>query len=124
MSVLYVTGGAYHFIHPEVYRKIMPHWLPWHEELIFISGVGEILFALFLLLPQTRQLGAWGIIALLIAVFPANIQMTLNYFHHNNPRLWLSIVRLPLQFLLIWWAYSITSLDNNNNQQPHKGSVK
>jgi uncharacterized membrane protein len=124
MSVLYVTAGAYHFIHPEVYRKIMPHWLPWHEELIFISGLSEILFALFLLLPLTRPLGAWCIIALLIAVFPANIQMTLNYFHDDNPRLWLSIVRLPLQFLLIWWAYSFTRRGRNNNNQPLRASVE
>jgi uncharacterized membrane protein len=108
MAALYVAAGINHFIHPEFYRKIMPPWLPFHDGLIFISGIFEILFALLLLLPVTRRLAAWGIIALLIAVFPANIQMMLNYQQENNPGLWLAVLRLPLQVLLIWWAYSFT----------------
>jgi uncharacterized membrane protein len=108
MAALYVAAGINHFIHPEFYREIMPRWLPFHDELIFISGVFEILFALLLLLPVTRRTAAWGIIALLISVFPANIQMTLNYQQENNPGLWLAVLRLPVQILLIWWAYSFT----------------
>ena len=108
MSTFYIAAGANHFLHPEVYRKIMPLWIERHEELIMISGAGEILFALLLLLPETRRIAAYGIIVLLIAVFPANIQMMLNFFHEHSPRLWLSILRLPLQIVLIWWAYSFT----------------
>ncbi len=86
----------------------MPPWLPWHNELIFISGVFEILFALLLILPSTRRVGALCTILLLIAIFPANIQMLLNYIHENNPLLWVAILRLPLQVVLILWAYSFT----------------
>ena len=86
----------------------MPPWIPLHKELVFISGVFEILFAVMLVFPLSRRLGAWGIILLLIAVFPANIQMMLDYIKENNPRRWLAIVRLPLQFLLIYWAYTFT----------------
>lgn len=86
----------------------MPPWLPLHDELIFISGICEILFALLLLFPLTRQIAAWCIIALLVAVFPANIQMMLNYRQENNPLLWLAVLRLPLQILLIGWAYIFT----------------
>ena len=109
MTILYLAGGVNHFLHTETYRKIMPPWLPWHNQLIFISGICQILFALLLIFPITKRLGAWCIIALLIAVFPANIQMMLNYSREHNPLLWLAVLRLPLQIVLIWWAYSFTS---------------
>jgi len=106
MIAFYTVAGLNHFIHPEFYIKIMPPWLPSPKELVFISGVCELLFALLLLSPFTRRIGAWCIILLLIAVFPANIQMMLNYLHENNKFLWLPISRLPFQILFIWWAFS------------------
>jgi uncharacterized membrane protein len=108
MALLYAAAGANHLIHPEVYRQIMPEWVPLHEAMIFISGIFEIAFALMLLFPLTRRISAWLIILLLIAVFPANIQMMLDYLHEHKPGLWLTVLRLPLQFVLIWWAYSFT----------------
>jgi uncharacterized membrane protein len=108
MIVLYIAAGANHFIHPASYIEIMPHWVPLHKEMVFVSGACEVLFALLLIFPRTRRIAACCIIALLIAVFPANIQMMLNYLHEHNPALWLSILRLPLQVLLIWWAFSFT----------------
>jgi len=86
----------------------MPPWLPYHAALVLISGICEIVFGLMLLLPTTRKMAAWLIIVTLIAIFPANIQMMLHYLDENNPRLWMAIVRLPLQVLLIWWAYGFT----------------
>ena len=86
----------------------MPPWLPWHSELVFLSGVAEVVCALLLLFSKTRRLGAWAVIALLVAVFPANIQMLLDYVRDNNPKIWIAALRLPLQLLLIWWAYSFT----------------
>ena len=82
--------------------------MPLHKELVLISGIAEVLFALLLLFPVTRRFGAWGIIALLVAVFPANIQMLINYCQQNNPMLWIAVLRLPLQLVLIWWAYGFT----------------
>jgi uncharacterized membrane protein len=108
MAVLYIAAGINHFIHPAFYIKIMPPWLPYHTALILISGVCEIVFGLLLLLPSARRPAAWLIILMLIAIFPANIQMMVNYLHENNPRLWIAIVRLPLQLVLIWWAYYFT----------------
>jgi uncharacterized membrane protein len=105
MIVLYITAGLNHFINPEFYMRIMPPWVPYPEEMIFISGVCEVLFALLLAIPITRRAGAWCIILLLLAVFPANIQMLLNYRNENNPLLWIAIARLPLQIVLIGWAY-------------------
>jgi len=108
MSLFYFIAGVNHFIHPQFYEAIMPAWLGWHLQLIFISGLAEILLAVLLLFNPTRRFGAWGIIILLIAVFPANIQMMLNYLHQNNPHLWIAVLRLPLQIALIWWAYVYT----------------
>ena len=108
MILFYTGAGVNHFIHPAFYIKLMPPWLPLHNELVFISGICEVLFALLLLFPLTRRLGAYCIIALLIAVFPANIQMLLNYYRDDNPMIWIAILRLPLQLVLIWWAYSFT----------------
>lgn len=108
MILFYGGAGVNHFINPGFYVMIMPPWLPWHKELVFISGIAEILCALILLFPVSRRFGAWGIIALLIAVFPANIQMLLDYKKDNNPLLWIAVLRLPIQLLLIWWAYGFT----------------
>ncbi len=108
MAAFYVIAGANHFIHPVFYKKIMPPWLPWHYFIIYLSGICEIVFGLLLLPKQTRKPAAWGIIALLVAVFPANIQMMLNFRQLHDPNLWIAILRLPLQILLIGWAYQST----------------
>jgi len=108
MSILYTLAGLNHFIHPEFYRKIMPPWLPYHHGLIVASGICEILLALLLIPERTRKFAAWGIIALLIAVFPANIQMSINYYNQGNRHFWVTIARLFLQPLLILWAYRFT----------------
>ena len=108
MVVLYLATGANHFIHPQFYITIMPPWIGWHAQLVFISGVLEMLFAVLLIFVATRRIAAWCMIGLLVAIFPANIQMMLNYLHENNNLLWLVILRLPLQILLIRWAYAFT----------------
>jgi uncharacterized membrane protein len=108
MAVFYTLAGINHFIHPDIYYDIIPPWLPYPMELVYISGGAEIAAGLLLLLPYTRRIGAWFIIALLLAVFPANVQMTINYFHEGQPMFWLTLVRLPLQFVLIWWAWKFT----------------
>jgi uncharacterized membrane protein len=106
MSVLYIIAGVNHFIHPHFYLKIMPPWLPLHSLLVLLSGIMEAVFGILLFIPATRVFAAWGLIALLIAVFPANVQM--NYRQQHNPHLWLTVLRLPLQVLLIAWAYVYT----------------
>lgn len=113
MAALYVAAGINHFVHPAMYLHIMPPWLPAHHLLVWVSGAAEILLGLLLLLPFSRRLAAWGIICLLVAVFPANVQMALNFWRQNHPALWMALARLPLQGLLIWWAYQYT--------QPKKG---
>jgi len=108
MCLFYIAAGINHFIRPKVYLNIMPNYFPYHLELVYASGVCEILFSLLLLFPVTRVAGAWLIILLLVAVFPANIQMAVNFYQKNNPYLWVAILRLPLQLALIWWALIYT----------------
>ena len=108
MSLMYCFTGISHFTMPEYFLKIMPPWLPWQLGLVYISGVCEILLALLLIPRYTRRIAAWLLIALLIAVFPANIQMTINYINENNPDLWISIIGLPIQIFLVWWAWIYT----------------
>jgi uncharacterized membrane protein len=108
MALLYVAAGVYHFVNPRMYQKIMPTYLPWHMPLVYISGVCEIVFALLLIPESTRPVAAWLVIALLIAVFPANVQMLFNWMAKQRPNLWIAVVRLPLQLVLIYWAWIYT----------------
>jgi uncharacterized membrane protein len=109
MAVLYIAAGINHCRYPQFYLEIMPPYLPYPYLLVALSGVFELLLGFLLLFHKTRNLAAWGIVFLLIAVFPANIQMLVNYFHESNPRLWIAIIRLPLQLPLIYWAYRFTN---------------
>jgi uncharacterized membrane protein len=108
MGLLYIAAGLYHFIHPETYLRIMPPWLPAHHFLVLLSGIIEVVLGVLVIPPFTRRPAAWGLIVLLLAVFPANVQMMLNYRRDGNPLLWVAILRLPLQAALIWWAYVYT----------------
>jgi uncharacterized membrane protein len=108
MSAFYVLAGVMHFVRPSFYEAIMPPFLAGYD-LVMISGVCEVLLGLLLLLPSCRRLAAWGIILLLVAIFPANVQMAVNYYREHHPLLWIALVRLPLQIPLIWWAHKFTS---------------
>ena len=105
LSFLLVIAGILHFLKPKFYLKIMPTYLPAHSLLVILSGIAEIICGLLLLFPTTQNIGAYLTIALLIAVFPANIEMTRKYFVKKRKGFWLTILRLPLQIVLIWWAY-------------------
>jgi len=108
LGILFIVAGLYHFINPAFYLRIMPPYLPWHLFLVYLSGFFEIALGLLLLIPKFTRPAAWGLIALLIAVFPANIHMATNpqlYPDFPAVALWL---RLSLQFALIAWAYWYT----------------
>ena len=108
MAAFYVFAGAMHFIRPGVYAPMMPPYLPWPMALILVSGAAEIILGLAILSERLRPYAAWGIILLLIAVFPANIHIALNNVPlFGNPEgagIW-NWVRLPLQGVLALWAW-------------------
>ncbi len=104
LALFMVVAGSMHFINPDFYVAIMPPYLPWHLALVYLSGLCEIVLGLLLLLPRTSQTAAWGIVALLVAVFPANIYL---YQHQDllpAPPL-IHLLRLPLQGVFLAWAY-------------------
>ena len=104
LGIFMVGAGAMHFVNPDFYLKIMPPYLPLHRELVYLSGACEIVLGVLLLIPRFSQLAAWGIIALLIAVFPANIHVYQNQDVLSAPSMF-HLLRLPLQGVLILWVY-------------------
>ena len=108
LAIVFVVAGVLHFVMPGTYERIMPPWLPAHRALVLLSGAFEILGGLGVLPVATRTLAGWGLIALLVAVFPANVQMLLDArARAGSSSLYLTMLwlRLPLQALLIWWVY-------------------
>jgi uncharacterized membrane protein len=113
LTVFMVGAGVNHFVNPAPYVAMTPEVLPAKEALVAISGVAEILGGLGLILPQTRKLAAWGLIALLVAVLPANINMAVNALPLGTTPIpgWALWARLPLQLVLIAWAWWYTRDD-------------
>lgn len=114
LTVFLVGAGVNHFRDPAPYVAMMPDALPAQLALVYISGIAEILGGLGLILPATRKLAAWGIIALLVAVFPANVNMAVNDLPLGGTALpgWALWARLPLQLVAIAWAYWFTRDDH------------
>ena len=105
MSLFYVFVGIKHFTNPTWFMKIMPPYLPFHKEFVYISGAFEIILGLMLLLDKTRFIGGWGLILLLIAVFPANIYLAQTNGLAMNTTPLIAWGRLPFQGIFILIAY-------------------
>lgn len=114
MGGLYVLAGSLHFLAPDAYLPLMPPWLPAHRPLILLSGAAEIVLGAAVLVPALRPLAAWGLIALLIAIFPANVHVALHdvplFGATEGAGVW-NWVRLPFQLVLIAWAWWYTRPD-------------
>jgi uncharacterized membrane protein len=113
LTVVMVAAGTFHFVNPEIYLRIMPPYLPWHEELVLLSGVFEILGGLGLAVAPLRAAAGWGLVTLLIAVFPANLHMAIHGISFGSEPaapgvLW---ARLPLQLVFIAWAWWVSRPD-------------
>ena len=107
LGVTFLTTGTLHFLRPRIYESIMPAALPAKRELVYASGAAEIIGGAGVLHPATRRPAGWWLIATLLAIFPANVNMAVNaerYRHIPAPLLWL---RLPVQALLIAWAWTV-----------------
>lgn len=115
MGTLYVVAGVTHFLVPEAFAQIVPPALPFPLALAYLSGVAEIALGLGVLFDRTRTLAAWGLVALLVAVFPANVYMatsgvvvTEGVSGTLDPSPAVRWGRLPLQVVLIAWAWWYT----------------
>lgn len=110
IGLIFLVGGVMHFLRPRFYLAMMPPWLPAAAALVLVSGVFEILGGIGVLVPATRVIAGWGLIALLFAVFPANVQMLLNAraAHASASTMAVLVARLPLQALLVYWVFRAT----------------
>ena len=108
LAVAFVAAGSNHFVNPDFFVAIMPPYLPAHLELVYLSGVFEVAGGIGVLIPRLRSLAGWGLVALLVAVFPANLHMALNPELFNDVSPFALYSRLPIQILLIVWAYWAT----------------
>ena len=107
MSLFYISIGIKHFINVDWFMKIMPPYLPYHKVLVYLSGVFEIILGILLLFPKYRKISAYGIILLLIAVYPANIYLAFNELPQQQigiSSFAASWARLPMQFIFIGLA--------------------
>jgi uncharacterized membrane protein len=113
LAALFAFAGTMHFVIPASYERIMPPWVPAHRAMVLVSGACEIAGGLGLLAPRLRRAAGMGLIALLLAVWPANLQMLLNARAAQQPS-WaqaLLLLRLPLQIVLLWWVWRASGTD-------------
>ncbi len=108
IGVAFILAGANHFFNPDFYMRMMPPVLPAHELLNSLSGIAEIILGIMMLIPKTKIIAAWGLIILLIAVYPANIYMAMEAGKSIDVSPVVAYIRLPFQFLFIWWVYKQT----------------
>lgn len=111
LAIFFVTAGILHFIFPAQYASTIPSWLPWHDELVLVSGLCEIAGGIGVLLRPTRFAAGVGLILLSLAVLPANVQMLLDAQAADKATWMIALfwLRLPLQLLLIMWIWRVTS---------------
>jgi uncharacterized membrane protein len=115
LALFFIVAGAAHFISPAPYLAIVPYYFPWPAAMVLLSGVAEILGGLGVCFCSTRRAAGWGLIALLIAVFPANIHAISTGViigGHSLPA-WILWARLPFQLLFIAWVYRVCLRPSN-----------
>lgn len=110
MASLYILAGLNHLRVPRVYVRMIPPAFPAPKLLNYISGTAEIILGVLLCIPECTPMAAWGIIALLVAVFPANVYMLTNDKAGMGVPRWILLLRLPLQLVLLYWAWLYTKI--------------
>jgi len=105
MGAIYIFAGIMHFIKPKVYLRIMPRYLPFHKPLVLLSGVAEILLGVGLFFKETKNLSVYGIIAMLTVFLLVHFYMLSSEKASAGFPKWLLLLRLPIQFALMYWAF-------------------
>lgn len=105
MAAVYVFAGLMHFIKPKVYLRIMPKYLPHHKALVFWSGVAEVLLGVGLCIPILKDISIYGIILMLAVFLMVHFYMLSGKKASAGVPKWILILRIPLQFGLMYWAY-------------------
>ena len=105
LSFLYIIAGAFHFIKPKIYLRIMPRFLPYHLILVYISGFVEIVLGILMLIEEIRNIAIYGIIVMLLVFLLIHFYMLSSKKAAAGIPTWILIFRIPLQFLLMYWVY-------------------
>ncbi|SRX74844.1 DoxX family protein [Aequorivita antarctica] len=108
MGVLFVLAGMNHFRKPKLYERIMPPYIPAHSAMVMLSGIAEMILGFMVMNKNTQSEAAWGIIIMLLVFLSVHIYMLQNEKAAMKMPKWVLILRLPLQFGLIYWAYLYT----------------
>ena len=119
IALIFCITGSSHFFAPEMFERIVPSWVPNPHAVVFWSGIAELAGAIGLLIPQTRVWAAYGLITLLVVVFPANVRMLLDAQSSGASAMYIALlwVRLPLQPLLIWWVWKAAIAGRSSNDR-------
>ena len=112
-GLLFAIAGVLHFVFTPAYVAIVPPMLPGPRMLVWISGIAEIAGGVGLMIPSVRVAAGWGLVALLVAVFPANVYMAMRQGAPAGPQIpaWALWARLPLQAVFIWWVLRVSRSD-------------
>ena len=117
LSTFFIYTGIHHFVNPGFYLSIMPPAFPLHTEAVYISGFFEVVGGVCVLIPRLRKIAGWGLVALLVAVYPANIYMAITPEAFPDIHVSLLYVRLAFQFVFFYWAFSVTRPAYNSADQ-------
>ncbi len=117
LAAFFINAGVLHFVNLDFYLSIMPPAFPLHTEAIYISGFFEVLGGVCVLIPRLRKIAGWGLVALLVAVYPANIYMAITPEAFPDIPVAALYVRLAFQFLFFYWAFSVTRPAYNSVDQ-------
>lgn len=105
MALMYIIAGVMHFVKPKMYMRIMPRYLPNHKLLVHLSGIAEIVLGLALCIPALKTVAIYGIIAMLIVFLLVHFYMLSGEKASAGIPKWILILRIPLQFGLMYWAW-------------------
>ncbi|WP_310992424.1 DoxX family protein [Aequorivita marina] len=108
MGVVFVLAGMNHFRKPKLYERIMPPYIPARSTMVSISGIVEMILGFMLMNKNSQETAAWGIIALMVLFIPIHIYMLQNEKAAMKLPKWALILRIPLQFAIMYWAYLYT----------------
>lgn len=104
MAIMYIFAGIMHFIKPKAYLRVMPRFLPAHKMLVFLSGIAEIILGAALFFEEVRNLAIIGIVLMLLVFLLVHFNMLRGEKEAAGIPKWILILRIPIQFVLIWWA--------------------
>jgi uncharacterized membrane protein len=104
LAALMTGAGVMHFVKPRFYESMVPSWIGHETAVVAASGVAEIAAGALLVSERTRRVGAWSTVAILVGVYPANIQMALDATPPESSEDWAAWIRLPFQIPMLVWA--------------------